>query len=150
MNTEDLKSKKGSVDERAQKLIESLGLSGDERSVIVGLQKGDKFSLSGMSKVELKQREGAAVKFVPITFTTNSGATLGSKHFVGVFISDEAPAVGSTPIENAKFLVWCQDHNVVFKVQNLLTEDIEANGDIPAYVKKTYKLVAVSVEEEEE
>ena len=85
------------------------------------------------------QREGQA-RFVPITFTTDSGASIGAKHFAGVTIDDEAPAIGSTPLENANFLVWCIDHKVTFVVKSSTSEDSEAHGGVPAYNKRTYKL----------
>ena len=85
------------------------------------------------------QREGQT-RFVPIIFGTNTGASIGAKHFAGVEISDEAPAIGSTPLENANFLVWCIDHNVVFKVRSMTAETVEAQGNTPEYVKRTYKL----------
>ena len=108
----------------------------------------DIFQLVAMNKMELtnnQQREGQA-RFVPITFTTNSGASIGAKHFAGVEIDDNAPAVGSTPLENANFLVWCIDHNVSFKVRNVTSEEVEAHDNVPGYTKKTYKLEVDSYE----
>lgn len=148
MTLEELKNKKLSVAERAQSVVSSLGLTGDERSVVVGLKKGDVFQIVAMNKMELtnnQQREGQA-RFVPITFTTNSGASIGAKHFAGVEINDNAPAVGSTPLENANFLVWCIDHNVSFKVRNVTSEEVEAHDNVPGYTKKTYKLEVDSYE----
>lgn len=139
---ENLKNKGVPQNDRARQIVEALGLGGDERSVVVGLKKGDIFQIVAMNKMELtnsQQREGQA-RFVPITFTTNSGASIGAKHFAGVEIDDSAPAVGSTPLENANFLVWCIDHNVSFKVRNVTSEEVEAHDDIPSYTKKTYKL----------
>ena len=148
MTLEELKNSDLSVAERAQSVVSSLGLTGDERSVVVGLKKGDIFQLVAMNKMELtnnQQREGQA-RFVPITFTTNSGASIGAKHFAGVEIDDNAPAVGSTPLENANFLVWCIDHNVSFKVRNVTSEEVEAHDNVPGYTKKTYKLEVDSYE----
>ena len=148
MTLEELKNSDLSVAERAQSVVSSLGLTGDERSVVVGLKKGDIFQLVAMNKMELtnnQQREGQA-RFVPITFTTNSGASIGAKHFAGVEIDDNAPAVGSTPLENANFLVWCIDHNVSFKVRNVTSEEVEAHDSVPSYTKKTYKLEVDSYE----
>ena len=148
MTLEELKNKQVSVAERAQSVVSSLGLTGDERSVVVGLKKGDIFQLVAMNKMELtnsQQREGQA-RFVPITFTTDSGASIGAKHFAGVEIDDNAPAVGSTPLENANFLVWCIDHNVSFKVRNVTSEEVEAHDGVPSYTKKTYKLEVESYE----
>lgn len=140
MTLEELKDTQVSQDQRAESLVKSLGLEGNERSVVVGLKKGDKFQIVAMNKMDLAQREGQTTKFVPITYTTNAGASIGAKQFVGVNIDDNAPAVGSTPKENAKFLVWCVDHNVTFKVQSMTTETIEAQGGVPEHVKRTYKL----------
>lgn len=148
MTLEELKNSNLSVAERAQSVVSSLGLKGDERSIVVGLKKGDIFQLVAMNKMELtnsQQREGQA-RFVPITFTTNSGASIGAKHFAGVEIDDNAPAVGSTPLENANFLVWCIDHNVSFKVRNVTSEEVEAHDNVPSYTKKTYKLEVDSYE----
>lgn len=148
MTLEELKNSDLSVAERAQSVVSSLGLTGDERSVVVGLKRGDIFQLVAMNKMELtnsQQREGQA-RFVPITFTTNSGASIGAKHFAGVEIDDNAPAVGSTPLENANFLVWCIDHNVSFKVRNVTSEEVEAHDNVPSYTKKTYKLEVDSYE----
>lgn len=148
MTLEELKNSDLSVAERAQSVVSSLGLTGDERSVVVGLKKGDIFQIVAMNKMELtnsQQREGQA-RFVPITFTTNSGASIGAKHFAGVEIDDSAPAVGSTPLENANFLVWCIDHNVSFKVRNVTSEEVEAHDNVPSYTKKTYKLEVDSYE----
>ena len=148
MTLEELKNSDLSVAERAQSVVESLGLKGNERSIVVGLKKGDIFQLVAMNKMELtnsQQREGQA-RFVPITFTTNSGASIGAKHFAGVEIDDNAPAVGSTPLENANFLVWCIDHNVSFKVRNVTSEEVEAHDNVPSYTKKTYKLEVDSYE----
>ena len=139
---ENLKNKGVPQNDRAKQIVEALGLTGDERSVVVGLKKGDIFQIVAMNKMELtnnQQREGQA-RFVPITFTTNSGASIGAKHFAGVEIDDNAPAVGSTPLENANFLVWCVDHNVSFKVKNVTSEEVEAHDNVPGYTKKTYKL----------
>ena len=148
MTLEELKNSDLSVAERAQSVVSSLGLTGDERSVVVGLKKGDIFQIVAMNKMELtnnQQREGQA-RCVPITFTTNSGASIGAKHFAGVEIDDNAPAVGSTPLENANFLVWCIDHNVSFKVRNVTSEEVEAHDNVPGYTKKTYKLEVDSYE----
>ena len=142
MTLEELKNKQVSVAERAESVVKSLGLNGDERSIVVGLKKGDKFQIVAMNKMELTnatQREGQA-RFVPITYTTNTGATIGAKQFVGISIDDGAPAVGSTPLENENFLVWCIDHNVTFKVQSMTAETVEAQNGIPEHVKRTYKL----------
>lgn len=143
MNLEELKNQNVSIEERAKSVVKDLGLNGDERSVVIGLKKGDKFSLAAMNKVELtiqtQQREGQA-RFIPITFTTDTGASIGAKHFAGVEIDENAPAVGSTPLENANFLVWCIDHKVVFSIKSISTEDIPKSDTTPAYVKKTYKL----------
>ena len=143
MNLEELKNQNVSIEERAKSVVKDLGLNGDERSVVIGLKKGDKFSLAAMNKVELttqtQQREGQA-RFIPITFTTDNGASIGAKHFAGVEIDENAPAVGSTPLENANFLVWCIDHKVTFVVKSITSEDIEAHGEVPAYTKRTYKL----------
>lgn len=143
MKLEELKNQSVSIDERAQSVVNELGLTGDERSVVIGLKKGDKFSLVAMNKVELtattQQREGQT-RFIPITFTTDNGASIGAKHFAGVEIDDNAPAVGSTPMENAKFLVWCIDHKVVFSIRSISTEDVAKTETVPAYVKKSYKL----------
>lgn len=142
MTLEELKNSNVSADERAKAVVEALGLEGNERSIVAGLKKGDKFQLVAMNKMELSnntQREGQA-RFVPITFTTNSGASIGAKHFAGVTIDDDAPAIGSTPLENAAFLVWCIDHKVTFVVKSITSEDVEAHGEVPAYTKRTYKL----------
>ena len=141
MTAEELKQMKEDMDNRAKALVSGLQLEGNERSVVVGLKKGDTFKLAGMNKVELQQTRNSQTKFVPIVFITDGGATIGAKHFSGVEIKDdEAPTVGGTPMENAKFLVWCQDHRVVFSVERVTSDDIPANGDVPAYTRKTYKL----------
>jgi hypothetical protein len=141
MTLEELKDQNVSVEDRAKAIVTSLGLEGDERSVVVGLSKGDKFKLVAMNKVELPTLNNQNGTFTPITFTTDKGATIGAKHFAGVEIDDDAPAIGSTPLENAAFLVYCIDHNVTFKVDKKVTEDIEATTDRQAYKKNTYKLV---------
>lgn len=142
MTLDELKNKQVSVEERANKVVESLGLSGNERSVVAGLNKGDKFSIVAMTKVELQDngQSNNNNNFVPITFTTNTGASIGAKHFAGVEIDDNAPAIGSTPIENAKFLVWCIDHNVTFVVKKKTTEEVPATENRRAYNKNTYVL----------
>lgn len=141
MTLDELKNKQVSVEERASKVVESLGLSGNERSVVAGLNKGDKFSLAAMTKVELQDNgQSNNNNFVPITFTTNTGASIGAKHFAGVEIDDNAPAIGSTPIENAKFLVWCIDHNVTFVVKKKTTEEVPATENRRGYNKNTYVL----------
>lgn len=141
MILDELKNKQVSVEERANKVVESLGLSGNERSVVAGLNKGDKFSLAAMTKVELQDNgQSNNNNFVPITFTTNTGASIGAKHFAGVEIDDNAPAIGSTPIENAKFLVWCIDHNVIFVVKKKTSEEVPATENRRAYNKNTYVL----------
>lgn len=141
MTLNELKNKQVSVEERANKVVESLGLSGNERSVVAGLNKGDKFSLAAMTKVELQDNgQSNNNNFVPITFTTNTGASIGAKHFAGVEIDSKAPAIGSTPIENAKFLVWCIDHNVIFVVKKKTTEEVPATENRRAYNKNTYVL----------
>lgn len=145
MTLEELKDQNVSAVERAKAVVKSLGLNGDERSVVVGLSKGDKFKLVAMNKVALQndtnQTNQPNSNFTPITFSTDTGATIGAKHFAGVEIDDDAPAIGSTPLENAAFLVYCIDHNVTFKVDKKVTEDIEATADRRAYKKNTYKLV---------
>lgn len=139
MTLNELKNKQLSVEDRANKVVESLGLTGNERSVVAGLNKGDKFSIVAMAKVELQDNNNNN-NFVPITFTTNTGASIGAKHFAGVEIDDNAPAIGSTPIDNAKFLVWCIDHNVIFTVKKKTSEDIPATETRRAYTKNTYVL----------
>lgn len=140
MNLEDLKNQNVSAEDRAKSVVDALGLTGDERSIVVGLKKGDKFQIVSMNKMELTNQREGQTRFVPIIFGTNTGASIGAKHFAGVEISDEAPAIGSTPLENANFLVWCIDHNVVFKVRSMTAETVEAQGNTPEYVKRTYKL----------
>lgn len=140
MTLEELKDQNVSAVERAKAVVSALGLKGDERSVVVGLSKGDKFKLVAMNKVDLPANTNQS-NFTPITFSTDTGATIGAKHFAGVEIDDDAPAIGSTPLENAAFLVYCIDHNVTFKVDKKVTEDIEATTDRQAYKKNTYKLV---------
>lgn len=140
MTLEELKDQNVSAVERAKAVVSALGLKGDERSVVVGLSKGDKFKLVAMNKVDLPANANQS-NFTPITFSTDTGATIGAKHFAGVEIDDNAPAIGSTPLENAAFLVYCIDHNVTFKVDKKVTEDIEATTDRQAYKKNTYKLV---------
>lgn len=143
MTLEELKDQNVSAVERAKAVVSALGLKGDERSVVVGLSKGDKFKLIAMNKVDLpaNANQPNQSNFTPITFSTDTGATIGAKHFVGVEIDDDAPAIGSTPLENAAFLVYCIDHNVTFKVDKKVTEHIEAEGTRPAYNKNTYKVV---------
>lgn len=141
MTQEELKKMNEDMDNRAKELVTALNLEGNERSVVVGLKKGDTFKLAGMNKVELQQTRNSLTKFVPIVFITDGGATIGAKHFSGIYFDDdEAPTVGGTPLENAKFLVWCQAHRVEFRVSKVTSEDIEANGDTPAYTRRTYKL----------
>lgn len=143
MTLEELKDQNVSAVERAKAVVSALGLKGDERSVVVGLSKGDKFKLVAMNKVDLPANADRPNQsnFIPITFSTDTGATIGAKHFAGVEIDDDAPAIGSTPLENAAFLVYCIDHNVTFKVDKKVTEHIEAEGTRPAYNKNTYKVV---------
>lgn len=143
MTLEELKDQNVSAVERAKAVVSALGLKGDERSVVVGLSKGDKFKLVAMNKVDLpaNANQPNQSNFTPITFSTDTGATIGVKHFAGVEIDDDAPAIGSTPLENAAFLVYCIDHNVTFKVDKKVTEHIEAEGTRPAYNKNTYKVV---------
>lgn len=143
MTLEELKDQNVSAVERAKAVVSALGLKGDERSVVVGLSKGDKFKLVAMNKVDLPANADRPNQsnFTPITFSTDTGATIGAKHFAGVEIDDDAPAIGSTPLENAAFLVYCIDHNVTFKVDKKVTEHIEAEGTRPAYNKNTYKVV---------
>lgn len=143
MTLEELKDQNVSAVERAKAVVSALGLKGDERSVVVGLSKGDKFKLVAMNKVDLPANADRPNQsnFTPITFSTDTDATIGAKHFAGVEIDDDAPAIGSTPLENAAFLVYCIDHNVTFKVDKKVTEHIEAEGTRPAYNKNTYKVV---------
>ena len=140
MTLDELKNKDVSADGRANDVVKSLGLSGNERSVVAGLNKGDKFSIVAMAKVELQADTQNNNNFVPITFTTNTGASIGAIHFAGVEITDDAPSIGSTPIENAKFLVWCVDHNVTFVVKKKTTEEVPATENRRAYMKNTYVL----------
>lgn len=140
MTLDELKNKQVSAEERANEVVKSLGLSGNERSVVAGLNKGDKFSIVAMAKVELQADTQNNNNFVPITFTTNTGASIGAKHFAGVEIDENAPAIGSTPIDNAKFLVWCIDHNVTFVVKKKTTEEVPATENRRAYNKNTYVL----------
>lgn len=143
MTLEELKDQNVSAVERAKAVVSALGLKGNERSVVVGLSKGDKFKLVAMNKVDLpaNANQPNQSNFTPITFSTDTGAIIGAKHFAGVEIDDDAPAIGSTPLENAAFLVYCIDHNVTFKVDKKVTEHIEAEGTRPAYNKNTYKVV---------
>lgn len=143
MTLEELKDQNVSAVERAKAVVSALGLKGDERSVVVGLSKGDEFKLVAMNKVDLPANADRPNQsnFTPITFSTDTGATIGAKHFAGVEIDDDAPAIGSTPLENAAFLVYCIDHNVTFRVDKKVTEHIEAEGTRPAYNKNTYKVV---------
>lgn len=143
---ENLKNKEIPQTDRAKQIVEALGLEGDERSVVVGLKRGDRFQIIAMNKMELPLREGQTTKFVPIIFGTSTGASIGAKHFVGVEIDDDAPAVGSTPVENANFLVWCIDHNVTFVVKSVVVDHIEATENSQARDKKTYKLEVADFE----
>ena len=51
MTLEELKNSNLSVEERAKSVVNSLGLEGNERSVVVGLKKGDKFQIVAMNKM---------------------------------------------------------------------------------------------------
>lgn len=143
MTLEELKDQNVSAVERAKAVVSALGLKGDERSVVVGLSKGDKFKLVAMNKADLPTdaNQPNQSNFTPITFSTDTDAIIGAKHFAGVEIDDDAPAIGSTPLENAAFLVYCIDHNVTFRVDKKVTENIEATAGRQAYKKNTYKLV---------
>lgn len=140
MTLEELKNQSVSAEERAKSVVAGLGLTGEERSIVVGLKKGDKFQIVSMNKMELTNQRDGQTRFVPITFGTNTGASIGAKHFAGLEIDDDAPAVGGTPLENANFLIWCLDHKVTFVVKSVTSEEIEARGTTPAYTRKTYKL----------
>ena len=94
MTLEELKDQNVSAVERAKAVVSALGLKGNERSVVVGLSKGDKFKLVAMNKVDLPTNANQPQSnFTPITFSTDTGATIGAKHFAGVEIDDDAPAI---------------------------------------------------------
>lgn len=138
MTLEELKDQTKSVEERTAKLLADLKLTGNERSVIAKLSKGDLFNLMAMDKSPMDDNQQS--DFTPIVFVTDKGARIGAKQFVGVEIDDDAPAVGLTSLENAAFLVYCVDHHVTFKVDKKTTEEIEATPTRKSYTKNTYKL----------
>lgn len=147
MTLEELKNQEVDVKKRAEELVKALGLTGNERSVVKSLVRGDKFTLVNMTKVTLQPRDGQTTTFVPTVFGTSNGASIGAKHFASVNI-EGAPAVGSTPLENAMFLVWCIDHEVEFKVLNVDEDPVPAQNGVAAYTKKNFKLTVSSMKEE--
>lgn len=144
MKIEDLKNSKISLDERAASLVEELGVDGEARSVAKGLQKGDIFKLTNINKVEMT---GNTTGFQPMTFTTSIGATVGAKHFASVDLDDEdAPILGATVEENAKFFIYCVEHDIEFRCVSVREDEprqVPGGKEGQKYTPKTFKIEMV-------
>lgn len=115
MKIEDLKNKNVSLDVRATKLVESLGIKADMAVNAVSLKKGDKFKITGMNKVG-QQTE----TFQPMVFTTDIGAQVGTKHFASIDLDmEDAPSLGRTAEEVARFCVYCVENEIEFSVKKI-------------------------------
>ena len=115
MKLEDLKNSSESLDVRASKLLTSLGIDGSMAVNAVSLKKGDKFKITGLNKVGQTTET-----FQPMVFTTNIGAQIGTKHFSSVDLDmPDAPSLGRTADEVAKFCVFCVENEIEFSVKKI-------------------------------
>ena len=122
----DLKNNKVSIEERAKNLIKELGISEDTAVNAMSLKKGDTFKLTGMQKVGTPTDT-----FQPMVFTTNRGAQIGTKHFASVDLDDDnAPVLGRTALEVAKYCTYCVEKDIEFTVRkiDILDERPVPNG----------------------
>lgn len=136
MKIDDLKNSSVSLDERATKLVESLGIKADLAVNAVSLKKGDKFKITGMNKVG-----DPSETFQPMVFTTTSGAQIGTKHFASVDLDiPEAPALGRTAIEVAKFCAFCVENDIEFSVKKIEIGEERELSNGTKYSPKIYTL----------
>ena len=149
MDLKDLKNKQVSALDRANSLVESLGINADLRTTVVGLSRGDVFKLANLrvaneTQFRKDKEDNKAIDFLPLVFITDTGASLGVKHFAKVeFPSNmKISPVGATAAENAAFLIDCIDNDISFEVERIKTTEKEYNGN--KYEAKLYELSVVS------
>lgn len=150
MTLDELKKSGISEAEKVNGIVSSLGISGNMRTNVARINKGDVFTLVNLrpaNEDQLKKDIEAKkdISFVPLVFLTSNGSSIGVKHFGKVKFDDEnAPSIGSTAEENAKFLVYCVENDVHFKVTKVIEEEErEFNGT--KYTPKTYGIEVTEV-----
>lgn len=139
MELKDLKNAEISLEERAAQVLDDIKVNGKDRSVAKGLQKGDVFTLVNFKPVEMaEKREG----FQPMVFFASNGASVGTKHFAGIEFEEEgAPILGATVEDNAKFYVYCVEHEIEFRCRNIKEGDervIPGDAKGRTYIPKEY------------
>lgn len=156
MTLDDLKSKAMTSDEKVSNIVSSLGIGANIRTNVAKIREKDEFTLVNLraaNEEQLKKdmEEKKDISFVPLVFLTSNGGSIGVKHFGKVKdlneMYPEAPAIGSTAEENAKFLVYCVENDIHFKVRKI-TEEEERTFGGQTYTPKNYSLEVVGHTEE--
>lgn len=148
MTLDELKNKQTSKAEKINSIVSSLGINGNMRTNVSRVNKGDIFTLVNLrpaNEDQLKKDLEAKkdISFVPLVFLTSNGGSIGVKHFGKVQFDDEnAPSIGSTAEENAKFLIYCVENDIHFKVTKVTEEEERTYGGTK-YTPKTYTLEVV-------
>lgn len=153
MTLDELKKNGISEEEKVNGIISSLGISGSMRTNVARINKDDVFTLVNLrpaNEEQLKKDMEAKkdISFVPLVFLTSNGGSIGVKHFGKVEFDEEkypdAPTIGSTATENAKFLIYCVENDVHFKVKKVIEEDEREFGGVK-YTPKTYILEVTEI-----
>lgn len=127
------------LSENAQALLDGIKLVGDETTAMVGLKKGDVFSITGMCRFEQFDTN----TFNCVGFKTSIGANTGIKHFGYVKdMPEESPMLGTTSGENAEFCAYHIEAKTKFKVMAVDVEK-KTNADGQEYDSKTIKLSVI-------
>lgn len=154
MTLEELKSKDVTSEEKVNGIVASLGIGADIRTNVAKIQEKDIFTLVNLRPANQEQlkkdiAEKKDISFVPLVYLTSTGGSIGVKHFSKVKFDEEkypdAPLVGSTAEENAKFLVYCVDNDIHFRVKKITEEDERTFGG-QKYTPKNYALEVYEVE----
>lgn len=155
MTLDELKNKEVSVNERANQIVASLGIKADIRTNVAKLREKDVFTLVNLrpaNEDQLKKDIEAKkdLSFVALVFVTSNGGSIGVKQF-NKFVYDEEtypdmPLIGSTAEENAKFLIYCVEKDIHFKVKKIIEGEEKTFGETK-YTPKDFSLEVVEVED---
>lgn len=133
------------IETKVNEVMNAAGVSEKDRNAdctpAAGVKRGDILEISGIRKV----RQNATDGFLPCTFTTTSGQQIGCKHFSKVEdMPAEAPGIGRTVTDAAKFAVFAMENHLKFEVTSIrevgegkYTDD---NGKEQTYTKRDISL----------
>jgi len=127
---------KVTLDERAKEIVNTIGVKAEARTINVPIAVGDNFKLASLIKFDV------TVGDMPVLgFETNSKQRIGIRHFARTTGIDVP--LGTTALENAKFLIHCIENNVKFQVTNVTERAPRKLSDGTEYVPKDYSIEVI-------